>query len=174
MTIGKHGESFNYLPIMSGLDQEHFPRIVPIAGVFPGLSLDELLKPHSNPAAPPGQWAYDFPGEQGLHIGSVAIPGSELITNALDPVAIIVKNTVLGVSAMEEVEMLVVVDREDREFTTNSFFLFTRGVDQQLSIHWMDTLHPDFKIVGKIVLCVMPVLEKMNNPPSGFLESDDM
>jgi hypothetical protein len=107
------GQNFKYLPIHKGSDEEHFPRIMPIAGVYPSITYEQLMAPRSSEASDPGQWAYEFTDPDGPQIGTVALPGSDTITNCIDPVVVISKNTDLGVTVIEEVEMIVVVDRGD-------------------------------------------------------------
>jgi len=169
--IGSHGQNFKYLPIHKGSDEEHFPRIMPIAGVYPSITYEQLMAPRSSEASDPGQWAYEFTDPDGPQIGTVALPGSDTITNCIDPVVMISKNTDLGVSVIEEVEMIVVVDRGDIEFSKENFYLF-QDPNNNLIVQWCDSERPDYQVVGKIVLCCIPWTTAMKPKSSGFLEDD--
>lgn len=172
MAMGGHGTQFKFLPIIRGTPEEHFPRIIHIAGVYPHLTYEDLLAPISPPAPSPGAWSYDFPDADGPQLGSVALPGSDTISECVDPVVVIAKNTDLGVSAPEELEMIVVIDRADRTFEPGKFFIFLTP-DQTLDIKWMDKLEPGFEIVGKVALCAMPFTASMAPKATGFLEEDE-
>lgn len=99
MKYGGHNENFKFLPmirfdslisfyteyaylstyfIISGTEDEHFPRIIHIAGVFPNLTPEQLLAPISSPAAPAGSWTYEFADPDGPQLGTVALPGSKV------------------------------------------------------------------------------------------------
>ena len=67
---------------------------------------------------------YDFQDSESATKGTVAIPGSELVTEACDPIVLIAKSTDLGISIPEEVEVLIVVDRGDTDWMSEHFFLF--------------------------------------------------
>ena len=170
---GTHGQNFKYLPVIRGSMDDHFPRIIPIAGTFPGISIEQVLAPYSSPGAPPGQWTYEFTDPDGSQLGTVALPGSPLITDAIDPVVLVTKNTILNVQCKEEVEMLVVVDRGDTQFFSGEFFLFHDPRSQQLTIEWFDKRPAHLQIVGLIVQCALPMTETMWPVKTGFLEDDD-
>lgn len=169
---GQHGTGFKYLPLLRGSPDEHFPRIIHIAGVYPELTLEEVLAPHSPPAGDPGTWMYDFADPEGPQLGTVAIPGSEAITDCIDPVAIISKNTALGITYAEEVECLVVVDRGDLRFFNDKFYLCKTSTNK-LIIQWMERQDPSYEIVGRVVLCMVPHVQGAMPKKSGFLEEDD-
>jgi hypothetical protein len=172
MRSGGHAQNFKYLPIIQGSEDNHFPRIIKIAGIYPHLSPEDLLAPTSNPAAPIGSWAYDFSEADGPQLGTVALPGSEVITDCLDPVVVISKSTDLGVNLVDEVEMLVVIDRLDTEFKTDKFYIF-KTPSNKLIIQWADIVQPGYEILGKVILCTAPFSKSMKAVKSGFLEDDD-
>ena len=169
--VGSHGQNFKYLPLHRGSDEEHFPRIMPIAGVYPSITYEQLMAPRSTEASDPGQWTYEFTDPDGSQIGTVALPGSDTITNCVDPVVVISKNTDLGVSVIEEVEMIVVVDRGNTEFSKENFYMF-QDPNSNLVIQWCDSERPEYQVVGKIVLCCIPWTTAMKPKSSGFLEDD--
>jgi len=173
MQGGTHGQNFKFLPVIRGSMDEHFPRIIPIAGVFPDISVEQVLAPYSSPGAPVGQWTYEFTDPDGSQLGTVALPGSTVITDAIDPVVLIAKNTILNVKCVDEVEMIVVVDRGDTQFFSGEFFLFHDPRGQQLTIEWFEKKPTHLQIVGRILQCAMPMTEAMRPVKTGFLEEDD-
>eukprot|EP00600_Ochromonadales_sp_CCMP1393_P016978 CAMPEP_0175024938 /NCGR_PEP_ID=MMETSP0005-20121125/16777_1 /TAXON_ID=420556 /ORGANISM="Ochromonas sp., Strain CCMP1393" /LENGTH=175 /DNA_ID=CAMNT_0016283611 /DNA_START=152 /DNA_END=679 /DNA_ORIENTATION=+ len=173
MAIGKHGEDFKFLPCERGSDSYHFPRIVPVAGTLEDLTKEDYFAVIPNEFAPTGNWVYDFSDADSPQLGTVAVPGSILITEAYEPVAIITTNTALGINCVEEVEMVAVVDRGDKDYESTDFYLFADDTGKMF-IRWMDRAEFDsYEILGRVMVCMMPFTEKMKKPKSGFLEDDD-
>ena len=69
-----------------------------VAGKYPTLSVDDVFYPAENPAVPAGSWVYDFSDGEDAKLGTVAIPGSELVSEAVDPVVLVAKNTDLNIA----------------------------------------------------------------------------
>jgi hypothetical protein len=173
MKSGGHGENFKFLPMHKGSNEDHYPRIIKVAGVFPNLLPENLLAPISTPAPAPGQWTYDFSDPEGPQLGTVAVPGSPVITACGDPVVMIANSDALGLKMMvEKVECLVVVDRADTKWTPSSFFVF-RTPKNGLVIQWTEKVEKGYEILGKIVLVTVPWLPSMEKKKSGWLEEDD-
>lgn len=171
MASGSHGENFRFLPTIRGSRDEHFPRIIHIAGVYPEITPNQLLAPLPlSPSAAPGNWVYDFIDAEEPHLGSVALPGSEAITNCIDPVVLIAKNTDLNVAYPVEVETLVVIDRGNKKFNPESFFI-CKTPSQQLKVMWMEKVEPGYDIMGKVALVALPYHREASKL-SGFLEED--
>lgn len=156
--------------IRTGND-EHYPRIMQIAGVYPNMSPAELMAPMSTPAAAQGSWSYDFSDLSGPQLGKVAIPGSQVVTDCIDPVVMLTTNVELGIAVVVDVEMLVVVDRGDRAFSPDNFFVF-RTPENTLKLMWCDSQTPGLDIMGKVVVCAMPYVKEMKSPETGFAEND--
>jgi Rubisco Assembly chaperone C-terminal domain len=171
MKTGGHAQNFKFLPLLRGSRSFHFPRIVQIAGIYPDITAEELFAPVSTPGAAGGLWAYDFPDPDRVDQGTVAIPGSPAMTDCIDPVVMITTNTALGVALSEEVEMLVVVDRGDRYFTTECFYVF-RTPQDTLVVQWADKVEPGFEVLGRVALCTVPYVASMGTTSTGFAESD--
>lgn len=170
---GGHGEGFHFIPMIRTGRKDHFPRIIQIAGVYPDITPDDLLAPpQSASAAPKGTWSYDFSDVTGVQLGKVAIPGSEVITDCVDPVVLITTNTQLGIACPAEVEMLVVVDRGDCAFNPDSFYAI-RTPENTLKIQWMESISQDMDIMGKVVVATVPFVSAMLPPSNGFAESGD-
>lgn len=173
--LGLHGQNFKFMPIIQGSNNDHFPRIIQIAGVYPTLSYDELMAPVSYHAADPGSWVYDFSDPNGPQMGTVALPGSDAITNCIDPVVMIAKNTDLNIKVIEEVEVLVVVDRGDVDFYRDFFFVFKTS-ENTLVLGNLDSAKTvekkGYEIVGKVALVTVPWIPSMKMKSTGFLEDD--
>ena len=50
MKIGNHGEDFKYLPLSRIGSSEYYPRILPIAGVYPTTTIEEIMAPIASPS----------------------------------------------------------------------------------------------------------------------------
>jgi hypothetical protein len=171
MKSGLHGDGFRFMPIIQGNDEEHFPRIVSIAGEYPEVTPEQLMSPSSYPAAAPGQWMYDFSDADGPQLGTVALPGSDTVTEAVDPVAVIAPSSTIGVKFPEVEEMVVVIDRGNTDYNDDNFFAY-KTPDNKVSIEWNDDPDEDWDILGKVVLCMAPFNPKYVKPKSGFLEDE--
>jgi len=172
-TLGKHGDNFKFLSVFRGKDDEHFPRIIPVAGVFGELSPDDLMAPYSNEASPPGQWSYDFSDSDDPQMGTFACPPSAIITEAADPVGFVCGHKTLGLQlpVEEELECVVVVDRGDLRFDPDSFYVFK--TDQGgLDMGTTDTIPDGYEILGKIISTNVPWMPGMKKRPTGFLEDE--
>lgn len=172
MKSGLHGENFKYLPILQGKKKSNFPRIIQIAGIYPNISPEQLLAPKSSPAASFGTWVYDFSDPSGPQLGTIAVPGSIPITEAYDPVAVIAPNNALGVKFVEEVEMVVIIDRGNVEFNSDDFFAF-RTPENEVVIKWSDVVEDGYDILGKVVMSMIPFSPGMVKEKSGFLEDEE-
>jgi hypothetical protein len=84
----------------------------------------------------------------------------------------ITTNTALGLSYPEEIEMVVCVDRANRELVSDCFFAF-RTPDNRVQIQWSDSLEPGYEILGKVEMCMAPFLASMAKPATGFAEEDE-
>jgi hypothetical protein len=169
MATGLHGEKFKFMPIFKGSKEDHFPRIVQIAGVFPGLSPEDVMAPSSSPAADPGTWMYSFPDPSDPNVGVVAVPGSDVITYSADPVAIISKSSVLGISGPDS-ECVLIIDRGDIDFYEGDFYAF-QTFDNTVQVGWADSMDDFNAVIGRVVTCMMPTNEE-DLGSSGFLEDE--
>lgn len=103
----------------------------------------------------------------------VAVPGSDLIQYARDPVAIVATSTSLGISLRDENEVLAVIDRADREFNDRSFFAFA-DTSGKVVIRRFDQPQLEWSIVGKLVVVHIP-FDPRSSPSSGtWLEEGDV
>lgn len=88
---------------------------VAIAGLYPGLTAEQLLAPRPLPLADFGQWNYHRLVSDGVPTGFVALPGSELILARPDTVAVVASSSSLGIELSDgnEREVLALIDRSD-------------------------------------------------------------
>ena len=69
--------------------------------------------------------------------------------------------------------MLVVIDRADKDVHEDKFYLINTP-NKELIIKWIDEEIPDgFDVIGRVVMCTVPLMPSMRSAPTGFLEEDD-
>lgn len=179
-SLSLHGSNSCFLPIQQ-LDEEFFaPRIVQIAGMYPGLSKEALLATTSEPAAEIGQWAYDFSDPNGPQLGTVAVPGGEIVTYCEDPVVVICEHESIGVvipngeELTEPVDICVLVDRAEG-FAERKFLVLEIPGQEEVKIGAYASkadMPPGYKVLGRVVLTLLPHLPCMETKKSGFMEED--
>jgi len=122
--LGLHGSESCFMPLDQMDSSIQWPRILRIAGVYPGIVASDVANP---PATPPpageGEWTYDFPDAHGSEFGVVAVPGSDLLLGAVDPIAIITSTETLGLLVPPQ-ECLVVIDRAEVDYDERQFFAY--------------------------------------------------
>jgi hypothetical protein len=171
--LGLHGQNFKYLSIIKGKQSVHFPRTVPIAGVYPELTPEDILAPAQAPLIVPGQFAYDFSDPSGPQLGTVAVPGSDTITFADDPIAIITRNENIGIKLNGDgAEVVLIVDRDDKKFNSDMFYAF-RNPNNEVEIGSLDKLLPGYTIMGRVILTMVPMVKGDKKQATGFLEDED-
>lgn len=179
-----HGQNHCFLPIQQLHQDTHTPRIVPIAGVYPGLSSEEFLAPIPEPISQPGQWSYHFYQPHNGNIkGSIAIPGSALISSCVDIIAIIAGHSSLGIPLPKdiegEVDVVVLVDRSVQTFTEKNFLVWKHddsGPEEKIQIGAFGTggeIPVNCKIMGQVSLVMIPWLPGMKRNSMGFMEDDE-
>ena len=103
----------------------------------------------------------------------MAIPGSIVITEAVDPVVLVSTNTALCIQSKVEVESLIIVDRKDpAPFDPDGFYLF-RTMNNELKVMWCNSPPEDMEIMGKIVSVALPYVKANSKAQTGFAEEDD-
>ncbi|HEY9641225.1 MAG TPA: RuBisCO accumulation factor 1 [Coleofasciculaceae cyanobacterium] len=140
------------LPFYRLESEDEQPRVVPVAGKMPLSTADLKAVPMVDTA---GTFhIVKFSGEGAW----VALPGWQVVMTSEDPVMILISSDQLPTSptgvVLETVEeMLVMVDRSQRQWDNESYFI----VDEagQLRIDWFEEA-PDLPILGKVVLVLRP------------------
>mmetsp|Transcript_20654 Transcript_20654/g.45122 ORF Transcript_20654/g.45122 Transcript_20654/m.45122 type:complete len:225 (-) Transcript_20654:744-1418(-) len=174
-----HGEQSCFLPLKQ-LDQDYYsPRIVQIAGAYPGLTVEEFNAVQSEEAPVSGQWTYDFSDPDGPQVGTVAIEGSQVVQGCDDPVAIIAEHPSLGVPLPETltdpVDLIVLVDRARNTFAERKFLVIdnpTSGIEIG-AFQTKAEIPAGSTILGHVLLVQIPWLPAMKPTKSGFMEEDE-
>ncbi|CAM9406045.1 unnamed protein product [Scytosiphon promiscuus] len=170
---GAHGMRSRFLPV-DQLDDEVFaPRIVQVAGMLREMTVEDVMAVGFTPAAEMGMWQYDFSDPGGPQLGSVAVPGGEQVFNMKEPVAIVCPNEDLNIQMPndEQTEMLLVVDRANREYEYGKFFLWNTAAGL-LVRYFEGEPDPEYECVGRVGLVLAPFLPSMRKKSSGFEEED--
>lgn len=174
-----HGENSCFLPVKQ-LDQDYYaPRIIQIAGMYPGITREEYEAVSSEPSAEIGQWTYDFSDPDGPQVGTIAIEGGNKVWACEDPVAIIAGHLSLKIPLpavlTEPVDLVVVVDRGCKTFAERKFLVIDAPGDG-LSIGAFASkaeLPEGVSIMGHVELVQIPWLPCMKPTKSGFMEEDE-
>ena len=115
---GMHGTGSRFMPLSQNMPDDISPRMVPVAGMYPGVTGEELMAPPSSPSAPMGMWQFDFSDPDGPQLGTVVLPPSAAVQKAADPVVMVAQSTELKLSLRNDVEaeVLIVIDRGELDF----------------------------------------------------------
>lgn len=173
-----HGQNSCFLPLQQQEEDFCAPRIVQIAGAYPGITKDEYYAVQSEPAAELGQWTYDFSDPDGPQMGTVAIPGSLTVSCCEDPVVIIAEHTSLGVDLPEAVkgavDLITLVDRAKTTFAERKFLAYESGSGLEIgAFQTKADMPPGCNILGSVELVMIPWLPSMKTTKSGFAEADE-
>ena len=136
------------LPVYRLESESEMPRIMPVAGKMPLTVTDFKAVPLVAEEGPFRMIKFSGVGAW------VPVPGWQVILKAEDPVVIESTSDRLpkDISAKPE-EILIVVDRSDREWDTNSYFL--AASEENLEIIWFEET-PTSPILGKVILILRP------------------
>ena len=175
---GSHGTGFRFMPL-STMSKESSPVIVCIAGAFPGLTADQLLAPQPLPFAPAGKWNYHVLTGEAASNGFVAIPGSLLLDENPDTVAVVCNSRDLGLEFPDgnPHEVLALIHRSDvatvdmREFDDQSFYALSDEAGM-VHIRWVPAVPPGWRILGRLLFAQMPQVQRPG-AGGGFAEASD-
>jgi len=162
-------------------DQDYLaPRIIQIAGSYPGLTRQEFEAVKSEEAAVPGQWTYDFSDPDGPQLGTVALEGGLVVSKCEDPVVIIGEHFALNVplppALKDPVDLILLVDRAKKDFADRSFMVMAIPGQDELEIGAFSSkaeMPQGVEILGRIELVEIPWLPAMKPSKSGFMEVDE-
>ncbi len=132
------------LPLYRLDSDEELPRILPVVGKLPLTKADLQAVPLVEDAG--SFQIVKFSGTGAW----VAVPGWQVVRVAEDPIVIIEQSDLLPAPLDgKPEEVLVVVDRAQRQWNDISYFII--AVDENLQIRWFDTA-PDVPLLGQVVL----------------------
>ena len=136
------------MPIYRSEAEAELPRILPVVGKLPLTKADLQAVPLIDEVGP--LRLVKFAGE-GVW---VAIPGWQVVLKAEDPVAILADSDALPTNGAEKPEeVLVVVDRAQREWEPDNYFVV--DLAGQLGFQWFGEA-PDLPLLGRVIVVVRP------------------
>jgi Rubisco Assembly chaperone C-terminal domain/Rubisco accumulation factor 1 alpha helical domain/Rubisco accumulation factor 1 helix turn helix domain len=136
------------LPVYRLDSEEELPRIIPVVGKFPLPAKDFKSVPLTDEIG--AFRMVQFSG-QGAWI---PVPGWLVILAAQDPVGFLCNSGQLPNQLTSQgEEVLVVVDRAQREWDANSYFIVEQA--EQLHMQWFDE-ETDTPLLGKVILIMRP------------------
>ena len=140
-------------------------------GVSNNLELDVMASSCDRTAATPSTRVVPTQDAHGAEYGVVAMPGSDLICGALDPVAIVASSGSLGLM-IDEKECLVIIDRGEIDFSDRSFFCYA-DANGNCSIRRMDDAYDGWTILGKVACVTLPWDADSMAKKGTWMEEDD-
>lgn len=136
------------VPIFRLEDDQESARLIPVAGTFP------LTAEQVESVAPLSQVEpFGLVNYQGTGV-IVPVPQWQAILTADNPVALFCRGGEVAATVPRKDEMvLVIVDRQRRDWNRMSYFLVTTG--EQLAISWFEAA-PACPILGQVVVVLRP------------------
>lgn len=136
------------LPIYRLEDSEELPRVLPVVGKLPLTKADLQAVPLVDEEGPFRMVKFSGAGAW------VPVPGWQVILTAEDPIVLISDSDALPTPLPgKQEEVLVVVDRAQRQWTNDRYFLVEQA--EQLQIQWFES-EPGSPILGQVLLIMRP------------------
>ncbi|MFB2937780.1 RuBisCO accumulation factor 1 [Aerosakkonemataceae cyanobacterium BLCC-F154] len=136
------------LPFYRLETEEQMPRLLPIVGKMPVSVMDLKAVPLVEEIGPFRMVQFSGQGAW------VAVPGWQVLLKAEDPVAVLCDRSLLpNQDSSYQEEVLVVIDRSQREWDDSSYFAFAQGED--LQFQWFEE-SPEETLLGKLILILNP------------------
>mmetsp|Transcript_8997 Transcript_8997/g.12490 ORF Transcript_8997/g.12490 Transcript_8997/m.12490 type:complete len:217 (+) Transcript_8997:59-709(+) len=173
--MGLHGSSFCFIPLEQLDSDLSWPRILRVAGAYPGVTVDEI----KNAALPPapgdkGNWIYEFPDTFGAEYGMIAVPGSDILDSCQEPIVLVASAQSLGLQLRNpDTEVLCVCDRSQTDFSDRSFFAFADS-NSNVSIGRFDHFDASFEVLARLVLVFLPFDPSTMAKSGTWLEEGDV
>lgn len=153
------------LPFYRLDSEEELPRMIPVVGELPITAQDFKAVPIVEGIEPFGM--VKFAGEQAW----VPLPGWQILLSAEDPVVILCKSDRFPNQTQNPSQpLLVVVDRQEREWDSNSYFVVDNS--GELDFQWFETA-PEIPILGKIIVILRPKKILDENVTKDFWQIDE-
>jgi hypothetical protein len=136
------------LPLYRLETDEELPRVLPVVGKLPLTQADLQAVPLTEEIGAFGMVKFSGTGAW------VPVPGWKVLLAAEDAVALLCDNKQLPspLPGSSE-EVLVVVDRAQRQWDANSYFLVAQ--EQNLELRWFEEA-PNIPLLGQVILVVRP------------------
>lgn len=151
--------------------------VVPIAGMYPGVTSEEVNAVKPLPFAPRGRWNYHLLDREAAPGGFVSLPWRSPDDYA-NMVAIVTNGAAIGMTFADFVdhEVVVLIDRDDASVVDASQinskrFYAIAGPDGKVSISWIEGLPAGSKILGRVVTTFTPMVRPKEDS-NGFAECD--
>ncbi|MBW4550458.1 MAG: hypothetical protein KME35_05035 [Aphanocapsa sp. GSE-SYN-MK-11-07L] len=137
------------LPLYRLDSEEDLPRMIPIIGCLPLTKADLRSVPLLEEQGPFRM--VQFKGEGAW----VAVPGWQVILAAEDPVGLFTTCDRLPANfpGGNQEQVLVIVDRQQREWRSDSYFLVERS--EQIEIQWFES-EPTASLLAQVILVMRP------------------
>lgn len=135
------------LPVYRSETEAELPRILPVVGKLPLTKADLQAVPLIDEIGP--LRLVKSSGE----VIWVAVPGWQVVLNAEDPVAILSDEALPTSLPGKPEEVLVVVDRAQREWQADNYFVVEPA--GQLELQWFGEA-PDLPLLGRVILVMRP------------------
>lgn len=136
------------LPIYRLEDSEELPRVLPVVGKLPLTKADLQAVPIVDEEGPFRMVSFSGVGAW------VPVPGWQVILTAEDPIVLISDSATLPTPLPgKQEEVLVVVDRAQRQWVNDRYFLVE--ADSHLQVQWFEST-PDTPILGQVLLIMRP------------------
>jgi len=136
------------VPIFRLEEEEQSARLIPVAGTFP-------LTPAQVEAVAPLAQVEPFGLANYQGSGAIVpVPQWQAILTAVDPVAMFcLGGEVAATVPRKDENVMVIVDRDQRDWNPTSYFLATNG--DRLTIEWFET-EPTCPLLGRVVVVLRP------------------
>ncbi|MDA0265929.1 MAG: hypothetical protein O2890_01570 [Cyanobacteria bacterium] len=143
------------LPVFRLDDDTELPHLIPVVGALPLTAAAFKAVPVVVPEPP-----FEIVHSQGIATWA-PIPGWQVIRKAEDPVGILAQTRQLPNMpnpGNQDEPLLLVIDRSDRDWTDDSYFLAEQDVAEQdatLILQWFEE-QPSLKLLGRLILVMRP------------------
>lgn len=176
---GTHGTGFRFMPL-SQMPKDSSPHLVCIAGAYPGISAEELLRVKPLPVAPQGKWNYHVLSGETSASAFVCLPGHSLLDRHPNTIGVVCQSRSLGIEFSDGNvhEVIALIDRSDAAtvsldaFDDQKFYAFA-DENGTVQIRWLDEVPAGWRILGKLLYTQMPLVNAGPDVSDGFAELSD-
>mmetsp|Transcript_28099 Transcript_28099/g.70719 ORF Transcript_28099/g.70719 Transcript_28099/m.70719 type:complete len:230 (+) Transcript_28099:67-756(+) len=180
-TRGVHGQGSRFMPLVGLKSKDYAPRLLPVAGMLPHVTYEQLMSP-SNPVPPSaGRWKYYKLDGNAAPNGFVVVETPEILENAISPVVVVAMSADLGIPLTDgkNDEVLVIIERDDpvvtdqEEFVPGKFYAFVDPAGQ-IDIAWHKAYPADgSRICGRVLYTQLPWVAPIKKEATGWSEMSD-